>query len=109
MRDDIRDTAGSLRVGMVTDVDNVNHLCRVKYLDRGYTSNWLRVLDNHCFIPGYDQPQRTEYAAGGGGYAEYANHAHGLNIVQWMPVIGQNVLCAYLPAKNSDGFVLGGV
>ena len=109
MREDIRAVASLVRVGMVTAVDNENHLCRVKYEDRGYTSNWLKVLDNRCFIPDYDVPQRTEYQSGGSGDAEFASHMHLLNIIQWMPKVGRRVLVLYVPAKNSDGYVLGGL
>ncbi len=109
MRDDMRDIASLVRVGMVTDVDLDKYLCRVKYLDRGYTSNWLKVLDNRPFIPDYNTAQRTEYESGGSSYAAFASHKHNLIIKQWMPSVGDNVLVLFVPAKNSDGYVLGGV
>lgn len=106
---DIRDLASIIRVGTVTDVDLVHYKVRVMYQDRGYTSNWLKVLDNRPFIPNYNVPQRTEYAAGGSGDAAYASHSHNLVIKQWMPSVGATVLVLYVPAKNSDGYVLGGM
>ena len=109
MRDDLREVAGLIRVGKVMAVDNANYLCRVKYEDRGYTSDWLRVLDNRPFIPGYDQPQRTEYSAGGSGDAAYESHMHQLIIEQWMPKVGRDVIVIFPPARNSEGYVLGGI
>ena len=101
---------GLVRTGFVTDVDNTRHQARVKFPCEGFTSGWLYVLDNRAFIPGYAGEQRTEYAAGGGGYAEYASHSHALNIQQWMPKVNGRVLCLYLPTDdgNGDGFILGG-
>lgn len=107
--DALRAMSSLVRVGMVTDVDYDNRLCRVKYEDRGYTSNWLKVLDNRDYIPTYNGTQRTEYESGGSGYALFANHMHLLNIKPWMPEVGRKVLVLYVPAKNSDGYVLGGL
>ena len=98
-----------VRIGTVYAVDHVNHTCRVRYNATGITSGVLKVLNNRCFIPGYNQTQRTDNASGGSGYAEYANHAHTLNIVQWMPSIDETVLCLYVPVENGDGYVLGGI
>jgi len=36
-------------------------------------------------------------------------HKHTVKIYSWMPYIGQNVICVYLPIGNGDGFVIGGV
>ena len=49
--------AGLVRVGTVTDVDNVKHMARVKFQGESFTSGWLYVLDNRPFIPGYGQTQ----------------------------------------------------
>ena len=102
--------SGLVRLGTVTDVDNEKRKVRVKFQSQDMTSGWLYVLDNRPFVPGYDtEPQRTETAAGGGGYAAYASHSHELVIKPWMPKINDTVLALYLPVLNADGFVLGGV
>lgn len=98
-----------VRIGKVTDVDNDNLKCRVKFEDRDYTSGWLKVIKNQPFIPDYDVPQRTEYEAGGSGAAAYENHKHDLIIKPWMPKINEIVLCLYIPTLYSDGYVLGGL
>lgn len=98
-----------VRVGIVTAVDNAAHKARVYYDDLNLPSGWLRVLDNRPFIPDYNVPQRTEYEAGGSGYPQFESHKHDLQIKQWMPKINQAVLTLYLPMKDADGFVLGGL
>ena len=93
------DVDGLVRIGTVTDVKTSDRTCRVYYPDRGYTSGWLRVLNN--------TPSATEYSSGGSGYAAYASHAHGIS--PWMPKVNDSVLVLYLPTQNSDGYVLGGI
>lgn len=36
-------------------------------------------------------------------------HKLELEIHPWLPKVGQEVLCLYLPAKDGDGFILGGL
>lgn len=98
-----------VREGMVTAVDNNKRLARVKFQDTGITSAWLKVLSNQPYIPGYNQPQRTEYESGGSGDAAFESHKHDLVIKPWMPKVNDTVLVLYLPVFNGDGFVLGGI
>ena len=98
-----------VRIGVVTAVNNDEYLSRVQFEDQDLPSDWLIVLDNRPFIPDYDVPQRTEYEAGGAGAAAFESHKHPLKIKQWMPVVNQPVLVLFLPVKNADGFILGGV
>lgn len=99
--------AGLVRVGTVTNVDEGKRMARVKFQSENMTSGWLHVLAARPYIPSYDGPQRTEFEAGGGGYAEFASHAHPLIIKPWMPKTNATVLCVYLPVFNADGFILG--
>ena len=98
-----------VRIGIVTAVNNDEYLARVRFDDQDLPSGWLIVLDNRPFIPYYDVPQRTEYEAGGSGDWAFQSHKHDLIIKQWMPVVNQPVLVLYLPVKNADGFILGGI
>lgn len=98
-----------VRVATVTDVNNGKHLVRVKFQDTGYTSDWIRVLDNRPFIPDYDVPQVTGPRAGGSGFPQYESHDHPLSIKQWMPKVNQTVLTLYIPVDDGDGYVIGGM
>lgn len=107
---DVEKTLSNLvRIGVVTAVNNDEYLARVQFEDQDLPSDWLIVLDNRPFIPDYDVPQRTEYEAGGAGAAAFESRKHPLKIKQWMPVVNQPVLVLFLPVKNADGFILGGV
>lgn len=36
-------------------------------------------------------------------------HTHTITVVEWMPAVGDYVLCLFLPGSNgTDGFILGG-
>ena len=99
--------SGMVRIGKVTDVSNDKLQARVLYQDSGMTSDWLQVVKNFPFIPGYDVPQRTEFESGGSGEAAFERHKHDLIIKPWMPKINEIVLVIYLPVRDGDGFILG--
>lgn len=97
------------RVGYVTHVNNEKRIARVKFEDLGYTSDWLPVLINRDFIPDYSGPQRTEFEEGGSGWPQYENHKHDLIIKPYMPKVNDQVLTIYLPVRQGQGFILGGI
>jgi len=98
-----------VRVGTVTDVDNEKRLARALYPDTEISSDWLPVLINNAFIPAYDGPQKTEPTEGGSGEKAFEKHDHMLNIVPWMPKVGEQVLVLYEGIPNGRGYILGGV
>lgn len=98
-----------VRIGYVTDVNNDKRLVRVKFDNLGITSDWLPVLINRDFIPDYDAPQKTQKRAGGSMAAAYESHDHDLIIKPYMPKVNDQVLTLYLPIRNGQGFILGGI
>ncbi len=108
-QDDHAVLGGLVRLGIVTDVNNDKRIARVKYLDTNKPSGWLAVLINRDFIPDYDVPQRTEYESGGSGDAAFESHKHDLIIKPYMPKVNEQVLVLYLPVRDGDGFILGGI
>lgn len=97
----------TMRVGTVTAVNRSKRLARVKFQDLGYTSAWLKVLGHEPRGSDGAVLHQTETQAGGSGEASFAGHSHGIVVRPWMPEINDTVLCAYLPASNGDGFILG--
>lgn len=93
----------------MTAADNDKHIARVWFEAMGIESGWMPVLITNGFIPDYDVPQRTEYAAGGSGDAAFASHKHDLTVKPWMPKVNETVLVLYVPVFNGDGVILGGV
>lgn len=96
-----------VRVGIVTDVNKKKRKARVVFKDEDLSSGWLRILANPPFIPKVDQPQRTEFEAGGGGDAAFASHKHDVIITPWLPRVNDAVLTLFLPCHDSDGYILG--
>ena len=121
--------SGLVRVGTVTDVDNVKHLARVKFQGENFTSGWLYVLQRPG--GGVDVPLAGSHNHGqtvssignhshGGQVSADGSHTHtittqpdhthlGTTTTSWMPVINATVLVVFLPVFNADGFILGGI
>lgn len=98
------------RKGIVQDVDNDKHLCRVKYPDLGFVSSWIYVPGTPPYFITYEDPdQHTEDASGGSGDPAYAPHHHMITVIQWMPKIGDTVVVACEPIHNGDAYVIGGL
>lgn len=99
-----------VRVGIVMSVDNEKRTARVMYLDNNLKSGELSVLSNQPYIPDYEGPQVTEYEGpAGSDYALFERHRHNLTIKPWMPKVNDQVLVLYLPVRDGDGFILGGI
>lgn len=98
-----------VRVGNVTAADDSKHIAKVWFDALGIESDWMPVLITRDYIPSYDGQQRTEYAAGGGGFGLYDSHAHALDIKPYMPKVNEKVLVLYFPIFNGDGVILGGI
>lgn len=97
--DDLESIVGRLvRRGIVTNVDKKKRRARVKFEDENLDSGWLRVLANPPFIPKVDEPQQTETAS---------SHRHPVVITPWLPRVNDVVLTLFLPAHDSDGYILG--
>ncbi|MBR2895752.1 MAG: hypothetical protein IKC03_08870 [Oscillospiraceae bacterium] len=101
--------SGMVRVGYVTDVNNDKRIARVRFDEFSQTSDWLPVLINRDFIPDYDVPQKTQTRSGGEGDAAFEEHDHDLIIRPYMPKVNDQVLAIYLPVRNAQGFILGGI
>lgn len=85
-----------VRVGVVSDVSGTK--ARVIYPDKDdLVSGWLSVL----------QHSGAGVSAPAGGEPV---HSHpGASVGTWMPSPGQSVLVLYIPAFDSDGFILGAI
>lgn len=89
-----------VQVGIVTDVDQKRRKARVKFEADDMTSGELRILASPPFIPKAGAPQQTEAAAG---------HQHPVTISPWLPNVNDVVLVLFLPADDSDGYILGSI
>ena len=123
----------SIRVGLVSSVDDKNRTARVIFNDRGGTvSANLKVLaasplitaditthgDGWSVAERYSSADRhlgrgESYTKGAddtisGVQAEQGSSAV-IKVRGWLPYIGQTVLCAFITNGDGDGFVIGGV
>lgn len=87
--DDIESILSRLvRCGKVTDVDAGKRRARVWYDDERTSSGWLRVLANPPCVMKVDGSQQAA-------------------VIPWLPRVNDVVLVVYLPADDSDGYILG--
>lgn len=92
-----------VRVGKVSDVKKTERTARVHFPDVDIISGWLKVIYRPPYIP------RTEKTSGGEGEEAFAEHLHEITVIEWMPNVGDTVLCLYADGFNSDGYVLGAI
>lgn len=115
-----------VKIGTVTDVDQMRHMVRVKFQNEDDTSGWLYVVQHNATAIAVkpdgvhdhttiSDTGHSHTGAGGSGYhshtvSEEPNHNHdGTVTTWWMPNINDTVLVLYLPLMDSDGFILGGI
>ena len=101
--------------GTVTDVDIPKRKARVKFQDTGYTSGWLYVLQHYgggIYIEpdGEHTHNISDTYSGGGSASVEPHHDHtGSFRTYWMPKVNDSVVVLYLPVRDGDGFILGGI
>lgn len=83
-----------VRVGTVSSVNAAERTARVKFSYLGdMVSGNLRVMQ--------------QYACAVTVITDEAHNHPGTYTTYWMPKVGDDVLCLYLPVFNGDGVILG--
>ena len=90
----LRALSALVRIGIVNSVDTEKVRVRVLYDDSGMVSDWLPVI-------------QQKHKAKDVSVSYYEGHTHSVKTENWLPDVGEQVLCLYLPCWNADGFVLG--
>ena len=104
-----------IQVGTVTDVDTAKRMARVKFPDTGITSAWLYVIQRHdasLYIEpdgGHTHEIRDTFTGGGSARMEPDHNHTRSHVTYWMPKVNDTVLVVYLPVRDGDGFVIGGI
>lgn len=108
-----------VQVGFVSAINQKKHTARVKFPDTGITSGWLYVLQHSGMgtniIPdgGHTHEITVNDTYTGGGSATIKpvpHHDHpGSVTTAWMPQVNDRVVVLYLPVRDGDGFILGGI
>jgi phage baseplate assembly protein gpV len=104
-----------VRIGTVSAVDNGKRKARVLFRDTGIVSDWLGVLQ-HFDADIYVDPDGehthtiTDTYTGGGSASTEPDHDHTrTNVTYWMPKVNDEVVVLYLPVRDGDGIILGGL
>lgn len=105
-----------VQIGTVTDINSAKRKARVKFKNTGITSGWLTVIQ-HYGAGFYIKPDAehthviTDTYTGGGSASTQPNHDHlpGSHLTYWMPKVNDTVLVLYLPVRDGDGYILGGI
>ncbi|WP_298031702.1 hypothetical protein [uncultured Dysosmobacter sp.] len=105
-----------VQVGTVTDIKSGQRKARVKFRNTGITSDWLPVIQ-HYGANFYIEPDMehthviTDTYTGGGSASTEPAHDHlpGSHLTYWMPKVNDTVLVLYLPVRDGDGYILGGI
>jgi phage baseplate assembly protein gpV len=104
-----------VRIGVVSAVDKGKRKARVMFDDIGITSGWLFVIQHHeADIHVEPDNSHTHIISdtytGSGSASTIPDHDHpGTYRTYWMPKVGETVLVLYLPVRDGDGFILGGI
>lgn len=94
-----------IRVGVVSDVDEVKRRVRVFFPDlSSMVSDWLFVPQR----PFHGDPDHAPFTV----YTEEAGedaHTHAIEYADgtWLPKVNETVLVIYTPGFSTDGYVLG--
>lgn len=101
---DVVDFKNMVRKGIVQSVDQDTMKSRVKFGDKGgIISGELHILIRNRIVV----PVKTEKS--GDKTKEESGHSHKAYITEWVPEIGDMVLCLMIPDGDGEGYILGKV
>lgn len=101
---DLTELKNIVRKGIVQSVDKKKMKARVKFGDKGgIISGELHILVRHRIVvptKAEEQGDKTKPEEG---------HSHEAYITEWIPEIGDMVLCLMIPDGDGEGYLLGGI
>ncbi len=101
---DIIELKNMVRKGTVQSVDSAAMKARVKFGDKGgIVSGALHILVRHRMVV----PAKTEIS--GDKTRHESGHSHEAYITEWLPEVGDMVLCLMMPDGDGEGYILGKV
>lgn len=114
---DLTELKNTVRIGTVHSVDEEKMTARVKFADKGgMISGELHVIKRKVLIsPSKERAGETGKTEETEIEFDYSNelkkdsHFHKAYIKDWMPDVGEMVLCIMIADGEGDGFVIGGI
>lgn len=100
----LNDVKNMIRKGIVQSVNEGSMKVRVKFGDKGgITSGELHILTRHsAVVP-------DEKGKEGNKTKTEAGHFHEAYITEWLPSVGDLVLCLMIPDGDGEGYIVGKV
>lgn len=101
---DTNELKNMIRKGTVQSVNAESMKARVKFGDKGgIVSGELYILTRHrSVVP-------KEWDTAGNITNEVAGHSHKAYITEWIPEVGDFVLCLMIPEGDGEGYIVGKV
>lgn len=113
---DMTELKNMIRKGKVQSVNAGTMKARVKFEDKGgIISGELHILVTPRYIvPSDGSKTGSKVAATQLKYdrndsLQTESHAHAAYLTNWVPTVGQLVLCLMIPDGDGEGYILGGV
>lgn len=105
-----------IRIGKVQSVDAAKLKARVKFDDKGgIVSGELHIIKRPVYIVPADNSKTSGQTAATEVQFDYndaltkKSHSHNAYVTNWLPTVGEMVLCNMLADGDGDGFIIGGV
>jgi Phage-related baseplate assembly protein. len=101
---DMTELKNIVRKGIVQNVDTNKMRARVKFGDKGgiISSDLYILVTPRTVVPSKEEEN--------GDKVSMANeHEHTAYLTQWIPQIGDMVLCLMIPDGDGEGYILGGI
>ena len=101
---DMNELKNMIRKGTVQSVNDGTMKARVKFGDKGgIVSGELHILTRHrAVVP-------TEKEKEGDKTKTAEGHFHEAYITEWVPQVGDMVLCLMIPDGDGEGYIVGKV
>ena len=92
---EIQSLKNIVRVGIVSKVNSENKTARVQIPEQGIVTSELKIVQNMHKIKIKNEDDISSDC--------------NIEIEQWLPQVGQWVVCLFYPDGDGDGFILGGI
>ncbi len=92
---EIQSLKNIVRVGIVSKVNSENKTARVQIPEQGIVTSELKIVQNMPKIKIKNEDDISSDC--------------NIEIEQWLPQVGQWVVCLFYPDGDGDGFILGGI
>ncbi len=92
---EIQSLKNIVRVGIVSKVNSENKTARVQIPEQGIVTSELKIVQN---MPKIEIKNKDDTLSD-----------YNVEIEQWLPQVGQWVVCLFYPDGDGDGFILGGI